>query len=406
MSFQPSANISLMRESATIAVAQQARSLRAAGRRVIDLGAGEPDFPTPEFICEDAAQAVRDGATHYTATEGMLSLREALVAHAAHYGPLGAGVSPNEIVVSNGSKQSIFNACFVLFGPGDEVLIPTPSWTSYYEMVQLARAHPVGVMGDPANDLKVTADDLVRASTRRTKGLILNSPCNPTGAVYSADELRAILDVAEQHGWWVISDEIYARLVYDGPAPSVFAVAKSRERLILMDGVAKAYAMTGWRVGWSIAPVAVSRAMTAFQSHATYHTAAVSQHAALSAVTRRAESEAAIATMLGQYRHRRDEGLRVLSATPGLGIVRPAGAFYFYVNVAAAAPGDEDPGSTFARRLLDEHGVAIVPGVAFKTPEWIRISYASPVEQVLEGTQRVVQLFSDMTSAAPAKAGA
>jgi aspartate aminotransferase len=389
-----------MRESATIAVAQQARALRAQGRRVVDLGAGEPDFPTPPFVCEDAARAVAEGATHYTSTEGIPALREALAAHAAHYGHLGRGVAPNEIVVSCGSKQSIFNACFVLFGAGDEVLIPTPAWTSYYEIVQLARAHPVGVAGDPSNDLKVTAADLIRASTPRTKGLILNSPCNPTGAVYSAEELRAILDAAEQRGWWVISDEIYARLTYEGRATSVFDVAPSRERVILMDGVAKAYAMTGWRVGWSIATPAVSRAMTALQSHVTYHTATVSQHAALSAISRRDESEAAIAVMLAAYRQRRDEGMRVLSACPGLTLVRPAGAFYYFVNVAAADPYGADRGSNFARRLLDEHGVAIVPGVAFGTPDWIRISYASPVEQVLEGVQRVVQLFSVMSQGA------
>ena len=394
--FEPSSNIALLRESATIAVSQRAKALRAEGRPIIDLGAGEPDFDTPAFIRDDAAAAMHAGATRYTPTDGILPLREAVARQARSYGPVAADVTAQDVVISNGSKQALFNACFVLFGPGDEVLIPTPSWTSYYEMVQLARATPVEVHGDRAHDLKVTVDDLERAATPRTRGLMLNSPCNPTGAVYSRDEMAAIMAFAHRRGWWVISDEIYRRIAYDGAATGALQVAASRDNLIVVDGVAKAYAMTGWRVGWSIAPREVSRAMTAFQSHATFHTAAMSQHGALSALTRTADADREINLMVAQYRARRDAGLAVFATAPELPLVRPDGAFYFYFDVSAAARGDADPGTLFAKRLLEEKGVAIVPGAAFKTPAWVRMSYAAPQADVVEGLRRVVELWREM----------
>ena len=395
--FVPSSNIALLRESATIAVSQRAKALKAEGRQVIDLGAGEPDFDTPQFIRDAATRALNGGATRYTATEGILPLREAIAAQARAYGPAAADVAAQDVVVSNGSKQSIFNACFVLFGPGDEVLVPTPSWTSYYEIVQLARATPVEVYGDRARDLKVTAADLAAAATPRTKGVMINSPCNPTGAVYTPEELREILELAHARGWWVLSDEIYRRICYGGaPAASALQVASTRENLIVIDGVAKAYAMTGWRVGWTVAPREVSRAMTAFQSHATFHTAAQSQHGALEALRNVAASDAAIEAMVAQYRQRRDAALSVLATEPDLPLVRPDGAFYLYFDVSAACPGDPDAGTTFCKRLLEEHGVAIVPGIAFKTPEWVRMSYAAPEADVVEGVRRAVALWRAM----------
>lgn len=394
--FIPSSNIALLRESATIAVSQRARALKSEGRPIIDLGAGEPDFDTPEFIREDAKRALDAGHTHYTATEGILPLRSAIAAMAREEGPAGETVAPLDVIVSNGSKQSLFNACFVLFGPGDEVLVPTPAWTSYYEMVQLARATPVEVAGDPENGLKVNADALERAATPRTRGLMLNSPSNPTGAIYSSDELRAVLELAHRRGWWVISDEIYRRIAYEGQAVSALKVAPSRENLVVVDGVAKAYAMTGWRVGWAIAPRAVTRAMTAFQSHATFHTASVSQHGALSALTRRTEADAAIARMVAEYRRRRDAGLRIFATAPGLPLVRPDGAFYFFFDVSAAVPDHDEPGSAFAARLLETHGVAVVPGAAFRTPGWVRLSYAAPEGEVVDGISRAITLWREM----------
>lgn len=384
--FAPSANIAALGESATIAVANRARALRAAGRTVIDLGAGEPDFDTPAFIRRAAQQAIDAGATHYTATEGILPLRQAIAAHANAAADAAArdavAVQSSDIVVSNGSKQSLFNACFVLFGPGDEVLIPTPAWTSYYEMVTLARATAVPVMGAPANGWKVTAAALAETATPRTRGILLNSPSNPTGAIYTRSELAAIAALAADRGWWLIADEIYTRITYDAPATSVLELGAPRDRTVVINGVAKAYAMTGWRIGWAIAPRAVAAAMTAFQSHTTSNPAAVSQHAALAALTATAEADASIAAMVAEFRARRDAAMAILDAA-GARYVRPQGAFYLYVNVG----GD---GAAFASRLLDAHGIAVVPGAAFLTPEWVRVSYAAPRDQVLEGVRRLV----------------
>ncbi len=395
--FTPSLNIAQLKESATIAVSARAKALRAEGRNIIDLGAGEPDFDTPEFIRRAAQRAIDAGATRYTATEGILPLREAIAAQANDLYRGESAIAAADVVVSTGSKQSLFNACFVLFGPGDQVLIPTPSWTSYYEMVTLARAEAVPVYGDPANDLKVTAEQLAAAATARTKGVMLNSPCNPTGAVYDRDELAAIIALCDERGWWLISDEIYRRISYgEGPALSLLELARSRERLVVTDGVAKAYAMTGWRIGWTIAPRALSKAMTAFQSHTTSNAAAVSQHAALAALTEHEAAERAITGMVAEFHARRDAILAELAEEPRLGHVHPEGAFYVYLDVGAVGGADGDAGTAFARKLLDRHGVAVVPGAAFYTPDWVRLSYAAPRDQVLEGVRRSIQTFRDM----------
>jgi aspartate aminotransferase len=396
--FTPSANIARLKESATLAVSARAKALRAAGRAIIDLGAGEPDFDTPEFIRRAAQRAIDAGATRYTATEGILPLREAIARHSNDLYRGESEIAPADVVVSTGSKQSLFNACFVLFGPGDEVLIPTPSWTSYYEMVTLARAEAVPVYGDPANGLKVTAESLAAAATPRTKGVMLNSPCNPTGAVYDRSELEAIVGICVERGWWLISDEIYRRISYgEGPALSLLELAQSRERLIITDGVAKAYAMTGWRIGWTVAPRAVSKAMTALQSHTTSNAASVSQHAALAALTDHDAAERAITSMVAEFHARRDAILAELAGEPRLGYVQPEGAFYVYLNVGAVRGGrDPDSGSAFATELLERHDVAVVPGAAFYTPEWVRLSYAAPRDQVLEGVRRSIQTFRDM----------
>jgi aspartate aminotransferase len=380
--FAPSSNVAQLKESATIAVSARARALKAAGRQVIDLGAGEPDFDTPVFIRRAAQKALDSGATRYTATEGILPLREAIAAQANAVYRGSDPVKAADVVVSTGSKQSLFNACFVLFGAGDEVLVPTPSWTSYYEMVALAKATPVPVFGSRSRSLKVTAGELADAATPRTRGVMLNSPCNPTGAVYSAEELRDILALAADRGWWVISDEIYLQIAYDAPATSVLSLVPDRERLILINGVAKSYAMTGWRIGWAIAPRAVSASMTALQSHTTSNAAAVSQHAAVAALTDTAAAEAAVTEMVRHFRARRDAAMDVLDAA-GVQYVRPEGAFYLYIDVG----GD---GAEFAARLLDSSGIAVVPGSAFLTPEWVRVSYAVPIEHVVEGVRKLV----------------
>jgi len=393
LSFTPSPNIARLRESATLAVAAKARALKAAGVPVIDLGPGEPDFDTPAFIREAAAAAMAAGHTHYTNTEGILPLREAIAADATREQRQGTAVSPAEVVVSNGSKQALYNACVCCFGPGDEVLIPTPAWTSYFEMVELARATAVPVLGDPAHSLKVTAAQLAAAATPRTRGLMLNSPSNPTGAVYSADELGAILSLAAERGWWVIADEIYQRITYEGPAPSALAVAPTRDNLIVINGVAKAYAMTGWRIGWSIAPVAVSKAMTSFQGHATSNPCSVSQYATLAALTRREEADAEVRRMVAAFHQRRDAVLRVLADVPSIRYVHPAGAFYLYINVEGFR-GAEDPGAAFTAAVLEEAQVCVVPGGGFGTPGWIRASYATAESVAVEGMTRMARVLT------------
>ncbi len=391
--FVPSPNIARLKESATLAVAAKARALKAQGIPVIDLGAGEPDFDTPLFIRQAAARAIESGATRYTNTEGILPLREAIAADANRIQVQGTPVTAAEVVVSNGSKQSLYNACVCCFGPGDEVLIPIPSWTSYFEMVELARATSVPVMGDPGNSLKVTAEMLAAAATPRTKGLMLNSPSNPTGAVYSREELSAILTLAADRGWWVIADEIYMRIAYEQRAESVLEIATTRDNLIVVNGVAKAYAMTGWRIGWTIAPAAVSKAMTNFQGHTTSNAAAVSQHAALAAIAQRDEADVAVNEMVKAFRQRRDAVVSALSAFPGVRYVHPAGAFYIYVNVAGFR-GAADPGAAFASAVLEEHQVAIVPGSAFGTPDWIRASYATTESVAVEGVTRIARCLT------------
>lgn len=390
-----SGNVAQLKESATIAVSQRARALKAQGRHIIDLGAGEPDFDTPEFIRLAAKRALDEGATRYTAVEGILPLRQ-VIADAANELNRCEQVSPADVVVTTGSKQALFNSCFALFGEDDEVLVPTPAWTSYYEMVDLARATAVSVVGEASRGFKVTADDLERHASESTRGLMLNSPCNPTGSVYTPGELADLVRLAAERHWWVISDEIYRRIAYDGPAAGLLSVARSRERIVVIDGMAKSFAMTGWRIGWAIANTAVTRTLVALQSHTTSNATTVAQYAALEALRRRDDAEAAIAAMVSEYRRRRDAALQVLRAPGGPAVVQPDGAFYLFINVQDTNPGAEDAGSAFAARLLEEQGVAVVPGAAFRTPGWIRLSYAAAQEAVVEGVRRIVKLREEM----------
>lgn len=392
LTFTPSANIAQLKESATIAASQRAKALRAAGRPILDLGAGEPDFDTPPMIRKAAQVAIDSGATRYTATEGILPLRTAIAEQATARRGRGETITAAEVVVSNGSKQSLFNACFALFGPGDEVLIPTPSWTSYYEMVSLSRATPVAVRGDPARGFKVTPADLAAHATARSRGLMLNSPVNPTGSVYSRAELADLIAFARECGIWVISDEIYRRISYVGEAASALDVAESRDHLVVVDGIAKAYAMTGWRIGWSIAPAQLTKAMTAFQSHTTFNPSSVSQAAAVAALTGGAAVDETVTAMVAQFRKRRDAALAILATEPRIRVTPPDGAFYLFLQ-APGAGKIPDAGTVFANRLLEEHDVAVVSGSAFQTPDWIRVSYATDLAQVESAMHRIVAAY-------------
>jgi len=388
--FSPSANIAELKESATIAVSTRAKAMRAAGLAVIDLGAGEPDQATPDFVIEGAHRALDAGATRYTAVEGIAPLRDRIAARATAVH--GREITANQIVVSSGTKQALFNACFCIFGQGDEVLVPTPAWPSYYEILSLARANAMIVHGSARDSFRVTADELRAAATSRTRGVIINSPCNPTGAVYSRAELESIFSLATERGWWIISDEIYREISYDGPATSMLEVAPSLDRLIVVDGVAKAFAMPGWRIGWSISPLAAARAMTALQSHVTSNASTISQYAALAALSDAGAESTARLSMMDAFRRRRDSAVALLRAA-NVPFVQPAGAFYLFIQVGAVTADDPAPGTRFAAALLESKLVAVVPGAAFNAPEWIRLSYAAADSDVMEGVRRVAELI-------------
>ena len=386
--FTPSSNVDRLRESATIAASARAKRLRAEGRPIVDLGAGEPDFPTPRFVIDAAHRALDAGATRYTPVAGIEPLR-AIIAQQACVAHRGAPLGANNVVVSAGTKQALFNACFALFGEGDEVLVPTPGWTSYYEMLTIARATAVPVSGPRERSFKISPRDLERTGTLKTRGLVLNSPSNPTGAVYSRAELEEITSFASDAGWWILSDEIYRGICYDGEATSLLAVAPPSGRLVVVDGLAKSMAMPGWRIGWSIGPPSLARSMAALQSHTTSNATTISQHAALSALSDGGAYRAALDAMVAELRRRRDGALSMLREG-GLEVLDPEGAFYLFVRAGPASPENPEPGTRAAELLLDAHDVAVVAGAAFRAPEWIRVSFAAPTADVFEGVRRIV----------------
>ncbi|HET7458603.1 MAG TPA: aminotransferase class I/II-fold pyridoxal phosphate-dependent enzyme [Gemmatimonadaceae bacterium] len=391
----PSPNVALVTGSATLSVNAAVQRRRGQGAAVLDLGIGEPMLDSDPLLVAAAVAAVREGRTRYTAVEGIPALRAAIAEWTSRAD--GCEVSPEETIVTVGSKQALFDACFVLFGPGDEVLVPQPAWPSYAEMIRLARATPVPVLGGAERDFKPSADELEARATSRTRGIILNSPCNPTGAVYTAAELRALLDLAARREWWVIADEIYRHVVYDArPAASVLQEAADRTRVVVVGGVAKALVMTGWRLGWAVAPPAVVRAMSALQSHTTSNAPTVAQHAALAAFAEPETFGQLAARTVDLLRPRRDAALRALTAV-GARFVDPRGAFYLWV----ACGGDD---AAFASELLDKRGVAVVPGYAFGVPGWVRASYAGAEADVGEGFARVAQALVERRQSAAAPA--
>ncbi len=382
-----SANIQHLETSATIAVSQEAKRRRAAGEDVVDLGAGEPDFPTPSIPSEAGIKAIRDGKTRYPATEGILELRAVAAKHLSLLSG-GRPINADNIVVSTGSKQALFNACFTLFGPGDAVAIPAPAWVSYPQIIHLARGRPVLVQGDPEWGLKVGVRDLERM-VPQPRGLILNSPCNPTGAVYTHAELRTLAEWARERKVWVIADEIYRRIHYGpGPAPSFLDLPDDLlERVVVISGVSKAYAMTGWRIGFSLAPAPVAKAISALQSHTTTGANHMAQWAAAAALgDERVEQD--VQRMTTEFRKRRDLVVeRFRRDLPGVEFVEPHGAFYFFFRVDSFGGIG---GTEFCTRLVTEKGVALVPGAAFGDDRWVRLSYAAATNQIGKALERMV----------------
>ena len=392
-----SRRISAIAESATMAVDAKAKALKAAGEPVIGGGAGEPDFATPAHIVEAAVAACLDPANHkYTPAGGLLDLREALVDKTER----DSGWRPEvaEVLVTNGGKHAVYNTCATLLNPGDEVLLPAPYWTTYPESIALAGGTAVPLSTDTASGFRVTVDQLEEARTPATKALMFVSPSNPTGAVYPADEMEAIGRWAVEHDIWVIADEIYEHLIYDDHVHHSMRalVPELAAHFVAVNGVAKTYAMTGWRVGWMIGPTALIRAASNLQSHGTSNVANVSQRAALAAVT---GDLTAVEEMRASFDRRRRRMVELLRAIDGVELLTPQGAFYAFPDLTAFL-GREIGGrvatttSELATIILEEAKVAIVPGEAFGAPGYARLSFALGDDDLGEGLTRMGDLLT------------
>ena len=393
-----STRIGAITESATLAVDGRAKALKAAGRPVIGFGAGEPDFPTPDYIVQAAVEAARQPRYHrYSPAAGLPELREAVAVKTRR--DSGYDVTAAQVLITNGGKQAVFEAFASLLDPGDEVLLPTPYWTTYPESIKLTGAVPVSVVTDEASGYRATVEQLEAARTPRTRMLLFCSPANPTGAIYPPEQVAAIGRWAAEHGLWVVTDEIYEHLVYGEArhASMPVVVPELADRCVVINGVAKTYAMTGWRVGWMIGPTDVIRAATNLQSHATSNVANVSQVAALAAVS---GDLSAVATMREAFDRRRRTMVRMLNEIDGVTCPTPDGAFYVYPSVRALL-GRELRGqrpttsAELAELVLDQAEVALVPGEAFGTPGYVRLSYALGDEDLVEGITRLQKLLAE-----------
>ncbi len=393
-----STRIGAIAESATLAVDAKAKALKAAGRPVIGFGAGEPDFPTPQYIVEAAIAACSVPANHrYTPAAGLPDLRAAIAAKTLR--DSGYPVDASQVLVTNGGKQAVYQAFTTVVDVGDEVLLPAPYWTTYPEAIRLAGGVPVEVFAGVDQGYLVTVEQLEAARTERTKALLFCSPSNPTGAVYSAEQTAEIGRWALEHGIWVITDEIYEHLTYDDAAftPIVRVVPELAETAIVLNGVAKTYAMTGWRVGWMIAPSDVTKAATNLQSHLTSNVANVSQRAAIAAVT---GDLSAAHEMRTAFDRRRRTMVEMLSEIDGVVCPTPKGAFYAYPSVEGVL-GRTIRGVTpttsaeLAALILEQVEVAVVPGEAFGPSGFLRLSYALSDDDLVEGVGRIQRLLAE-----------
>ena len=400
MSAKPriSRRIAAIAESATLAVDGKAKALKAAGRPVIGFGAGEPDFPTPDYIVKAAADAATKPANHrYTPTPGLPELRDAIVAKTLR--DSNYVITADQVLVTNGGKQAVYQSFASIIDPGDEVILPSPYWTTYPECIKLAGGITVEVFADESQNYLVTVEQLEAARTPKTKAILFCSPSNPTGSVYSAEQVKAIGQWALAHGIWVISDEIYEHLVYDGAtAPSLpVLVPEMADQTIIINGVAKTYAMTGWRVGWMIGPKDVIKAATNLQSHLSSNVSNVSQRAAIAALT---GDLAAVHEMGVAFDRRRKLIVDLLNKIPGVVCPTPTGAFYVYPSVKGVL-GKEIRGkrpqtsAELATLILEEVEVAAVPGEAFGPSGYLRFSYALSDEDIVEGIGRVAKLLGE-----------
>ncbi|HEY2894946.1 MAG TPA: pyridoxal phosphate-dependent aminotransferase [Pirellulales bacterium] len=388
--------VSALEPSATLAMAAKAKELKAAAKTVYDFSVGEPDFVTPEHICQAAVAAMRAGHTHYTIASGIPELRAGIAKQyrSAH----GLEYSPAQVIVSNGAKHSLHNIFTVLCNPGDEVIIPAPYWVSYAELVKLTGAIPVIVATEEAADFKLSPAQLRAAITPKTTTLLICSPSNPTGSMYTPEELRALADVAIERDLTVISDEIYERLVYRQHKFASFATVRPgmQERTIVVNGASKAYAMTGWRIGWTLSPPRIAAAMADLQSQETSNPCSISQYAALAAIE---GSQQCVADMLAEFAKRREFVRKRIASIRGLSCPEMGGAFYAFVNIRAhlgRSYGGKrvDNSSQWCLTLLDQQNVATVMGSAFGAEGYARISFATDMKTLEAGFDRIEAFLS------------
>jgi aspartate aminotransferase len=391
--FPVSDNVAKMRASSTLAAMQAAVAMRAAGLDVVDLGAGEPDFDTPENIKQAAAEAMRQGKTKYTPTAGTSDLQQAIISF--YQREFGASYDKREVMATSGGKQAIFNAVVSLANPGDEVLLPKPYWVTFPEIVVFARATPVYIE-TVETDFVLTAEQVERAITPRTKLIILNSPCNPSGRIIPPGEFRRIMEVLNERGVYAISDECYLRFVY--PPAEVFSAAtlppELRSRLCIAGSFSKTYAMTGWRMGYSLARSEWTRAMLNVQGHSTSNPNSIAQAAATEALTGPQES---VAKMLAEYGKRRDWLTKALSDIPGFRCILPEGAFYAFPDVRGCLNKEVKTSGEFADKLLNREQTVVTDGAGFGAEGFIRISYATSLERLQEGIHRIRRIAESLT---------
>lgn len=389
---QISNRVASLAQSQTLAMSQRSAELRAQGVDVINLAVGEPDFNTPEHIKEAAETAIRENFSHYSPVAGYLSLRQAIVDKLRRENDL--EYSPEQIVVGNGAKHALSNVILAIVNPGDEVVIPTPAWVSYVEMVKLAEGKVVDVPAGLENNFKITPDQLEAAITERTRAVLICSPSNPTGSVYSRDELQALVDVLVRHPQVVvISDEIYEHIIYEGHFTSAASFPEIADRTVVINGVSKAYAMTGWRIGYCAAPPAIAKAVAKLQGQTTSGVSSIAQKAAEAAYN---GSQKCVEEMCEAFRRRRDLIVDLASKIEGFKINCPQGAFYLLPDVSALLGkrfGDKVIATSgdLAMYLLDEAHVATVDGAAFNAPGYVRFSYAASEQQITEAMRRVAE---------------
>ena len=386
MQFSP--NIAKLESSPTLALAARARQLKAQGVPVIDLSAGEPQFPAPAFALRAASDAIAAGMTGYPPTPGLPSLRRAVVSYLGET-TRRSGLEPSQVIVGAGVKQVLFNFTYGLFGEGDEVLVPAPYWPSYTAIIELARATPVIVEGAWEDGFLVDADRLEAARTPRTRGLFLNSPSNPTGAVYDRPALASIVEWTQRHGIWLLSDEIYRRLGYVDEVPSVFDIDGAGDRVVLLDGMSKAFCMPGLRIGYGVGSAELVGRTSDLQGQTTSGAVVSSQVAAAAALGETAEREEFVADLVGRLRALRDEGLERLTEIEPLEVRAPDGSIYFYARVRDSSTTSME----IAEGLLVDEAVASVPGEPFGSPGYLRFNFAVERETMLEGIERMKRWF-------------